>query len=141
MTPPDSLPILLTGTTGGLTTTILHHLLHTHHIPPSTLIATSRRPTAREKYESQGLQFRELDYARPDTIRAALKGVGLLLFVSSSERDTERRIEEHGNVVDAAVQAGVGEVWYVSLGFGGWGDGSEVGFMAAHLWTEDKLRG
>ena len=86
------------------------------------------------------MQFRELDFARPATLDSALKGVGLLLFVSSSERDTPKRNREHGNVIEAAVKAGVKAVWYVSLAFGGWGDGSKVGFMAAHLWTEERLR-
>jgi uncharacterized protein YbjT (DUF2867 family) len=139
MTPPAS-PILLTGTTGGLGTTILHHLLHTHRLDPQSIIATSRSSSARSKYESQGVQFRELDFARLDTLRTALKGVGLLLFVSSSERDTPKRNEEHGNVIDAAVKEGVKEVWYVSLAFGGFGDESKVGFMQAHLWTEERLR-
>jgi len=134
------LPILLTGTTGGLGTTILHHLLHTHNLDPSSIIATSRSPQNRSKYESQGVQFRELDFARQETLDSALAGVGLLLFVSSSERDTPKRNREHGNVIEAAVRAGVKAVWYVSLTFGGWGDGSKVGFMAAHLWTEERLR-
>lgn len=65
----------------------------------------------------------------------------MLLFVSSSERDTPKRNEEHENVVAAAIQAGVKEVWYVSLAFGGFGDQSRVGFMQAHLETEARLRG
>jgi uncharacterized protein YbjT (DUF2867 family) len=137
---PSATPILLTGTTGGLGTTILHHLLHTHRLYPQSIIATSRSSSARSKYESQGVQFRELDFARPNTLRTALNGVGLLLFVSSSERDTPKRNEEHGNVIDAAVKEGVKEVWYVSLAFGGFGDESKVGFMQAHLWTEKRLR-
>jgi hypothetical protein len=64
----------------------------------------------------------------------------LLLFVSSSERDTPKRNREHGNVIDAAVKAGVKEVWYASLAFGGYSDESKVGFMQAHLWTEERLR-
>ena len=86
------------------------------------------------------MQFRELDFDRPDTLDTALVGVGLLLFVSSSERDTPKRNREHDNVVEAAVKAGVKDVWYVSLAFGGYGDGSKVGFMQAHLRTEEKLR-
>ena len=38
------------------------------------------------------------------------------------------------------MKAGVKAVWYVSLAFGGWGDESKVGFMEAHLWTEERLR-
>jgi uncharacterized protein YbjT (DUF2867 family) len=133
-------PILLTGTTGGLGTTILHHLLHTHNLDPASIIASSRSPSNRSKYESQGVQVRELDFARPETLGPALEGVGLLLFVSSSERDTSKRNREHGNVIDAAVRAGVKAVWYVSLAFGGWGNESEVTFMEAHLWTEERLR-
>lgn len=140
MSPPLT-PILLTGTTGGLGTTILHHLLHTHNLDPQSIIATSRSSSNRANYESQGLQFRELDYARPQTIESALWGVGLLLFVSSSERETPKRNEEHENVVAAAIEAGVKEVWYVSLAFGGFGDQSRVGFMQAHLETEARLRG
>lgn len=63
----------------------------------------------------------------------------MLLFVSSSERDSTKRNVEHGNVLDAAAEAGV-EVWYVSLAFGGFGDESRVGFMQAHLETEGRLR-
>ena len=68
------------------------------------------------------MQFRELDFARAETLYAALEGVGLLLFVSSSERDTPKRNKEHGNVIEAAVKAGAKEVWYVSLAGGGYGD-------------------
>lgn len=133
-------PYLLTGVTGGLGARILHDMLHIHNIPASSIIATSRNEANRVRFEAQGLQFRVLDYDRPDTIRKALVGVQLFLFMSSATRDTPKRNIEQGHVVDAAVEAGVGEVWYVSLAFGGFGDESKVGFMQAHLVTEKRLQ-
>jgi len=59
---------------------------------------------------------------------------------SCSERDTPKRDREHDDIVDAAIEAGV-ETWYVNLAFGGWGDGSKVDFMQAHLRTEERLVG
>ena len=133
-------PILLTGVTGGLGAKILEDLLHVHKIPASNVIATSRSEANRQRYESQGFQFRVADYARPETLRTAFEGVGDLLFMSSSKRDTPRRMVEHTNVVEAARVIGVKMVWYVSLSLGGYGNHSKVGFQQAHYATEDLLR-
>ncbi len=59
--------------------------------------------------------------------------------MSSSERDNDKRNKEHANVIEAAKRAKVGRVWYVSLAFGGFGDGSKIGFQQAHYETEDSL--
>lgn len=133
-----SSPHLLTGVTGGLGARVFNDMLHIDKIAPSSIIATSRSESNRFKFEAQGVRFRVLDYAHPETIREALKGVDLFLFMSSYERDTAKRNREHDNVVNAAIEAGV-ERWYVSLAFGEWGDGGEVGFMQAHLRTEERL--
>ncbi|KAK5166606.1 uncharacterized protein LTR77_008149 [Saxophila tyrrhenica] len=137
---PTPTPILLTGTTGGLGAKILSSLLHTHHIPPNSIIATSRTASNRSRYESQNLQFRVADYNRRATLDEAFANVENLLFMSSSERDNEKRNAEHANVIEAAKKAGVGRVWYVSLAFGSLGDGSKIGFQQAHYWTEDQLK-
>ncbi|KAK0937216.1 hypothetical protein LTR48_000764 [Friedmanniomyces endolithicus] len=134
------LPILLTGVTGGLGAAILHTLLHTHALPPSTLIATSRSESNRSHFASQDLHFRLADYARPETLLAAFEGIGDLLFMSSSERDNAKRLVEHRNVVEAAKAKGVGRVWYVSLALGGFGNGSRAAVMQAHIATEEMLK-
>ncbi|KAK3640482.1 hypothetical protein LTR56_011820 [Elasticomyces elasticus] len=133
-------PILLTGVTGGLGAKILHDMLHIHKYPAANIIATSRSEDNRNRFESQGLQFRVADYARPETLHAAFEGVRDLLFMSSSERDTPTRNGEHSNVVKAAKAAGVKMVWYVSLALGGFGNHSKVGFMQAHYETEQMLK-
>lgn len=86
------------------------------------------------------MQFRVADYNDPSTLESAFEGVGELLFMSSSERDNAKRNFEHNNVIEAAKKARVGRVWYVSLAFGGWGDGSAIGFQQAHYETEDRLK-
>ncbi|KAK3623314.1 hypothetical protein LTR56_021693 [Elasticomyces elasticus] len=133
-------PILLTGVTGGLGAKILDDLLHIHKYPAANIIATSRSEDNRSRFESQGLQFRVADYTRPETLHAAFEGVGDLLFMSSSERDTPTRIIEHSNVVEAVKAAGVKMVWYVSLALGGFGNHSKIGFMQAHYETEQMLK-
>ncbi|SMR59804.1 unnamed protein product [Zymoseptoria tritici ST99CH_3D1] len=131
--------ILLTGTTGGLGAKLLSFLLTKHSLPPSSIIATSRSESNRQRYESQGLQFRPADFKNLSALKSAFQNVENVLFVSSPERDTALRNAEHANVVEAAKAAGVGKVWYVSLAFGGFGDESKVGFQQAHYETEKLL--
>ena len=132
-------PFLLTGVTGGLGAKILADLLHKHNLPPSSIIATSRSESNRSRFESQGLTFRVADYNQPETLEPAFYDVENLLFMSSSERDSAKRNVEHGNVIEAAKKASVKKVWYVSLAFGGFGDGSKIGFQQAHYETENRL--
>lgn len=132
-------PYLLTGVTGGLGAKILSDMLHVHGVPATDIIATSRSESRKDRFVSQGLQFRVADYNQPETLETAFKGVENLLFMSSSERDSTKRNREHSNVVKAAKKLGVRKVWYVSLAFGGFGDGSKIGFQQAHYETENLL--
>lgn len=131
---------LLTGVTGGLGAKILHDMLNAHSIPPNSIIATSRSVSQRSTFESLGVQFRVADYNDPSTLETAFQDVDNLLFMSSSTRDNPTRNREHLNVITAAKNARVGKVWYVSLAFGGLGDGSKIGFQQAHYETETLLQ-
>ena len=131
---------LLTGVTGGLGAKILSDMLNTHNIPPQSIIATSRSASKGSHFESMGVQFRVADYNDPSTLATAFQDVENLLFMSSSTRDNAVRNREHRNVVEAAEKAKVGKVWYVSLDFGGFGDGSKIGFQQAHYETEGLLK-
>jgi uncharacterized protein YbjT (DUF2867 family) len=131
---------LLTGVTGGLGAKILEDMLWKHHVPASDIIATSRSESNRGRFESRGLQFFVADYNDRATLDEAFQDVENLLFMSSSERDNEKRNTEHLNVVEAAKKAKVKKVWYVSLAFGGFGDGSKIGFQLAHYETENLLK-
>lgn len=135
-----SRPLLLTGVTGGLGAKILDDLLQIHNMQPSNIIATSRSESNRSSFQSRGVHFRIADYNQPETLTAAFRDVGDVLFMSSSERDNAKRNLEHGNVIEAAKKTGVQRVWYVSLAFGGFGTGSRIGFQQAHYETEESLR-
>ena len=131
---------LLTGVTGGLGAQVLDTMLKVHGVASSSIIATSRSESKRSEFESLGFHFRVADYNDPPTLEIAFQNVENLLFMSSSTRDNATRNREHRNVVNAAGTARVGKVWYVSLAFGGFGDGSKIGFQQAHYETENLLK-
>ena len=141
-TPPimtSKVEYLLTGVTGGLGATVLNEMLNKHRVPASKIVVTTRSDRYRQKFESQGLQWRELDYDRPATIESALQGVKNLFFVSSPSFDIKQRNTQHQNVVDAAKNAGVASTWYVSLAFGGFEVNDKVSFQIVHNRTEEML--
>jgi NAD(P)H dehydrogenase (quinone) len=60
-----------------------------------------------------GVQVREADYSRPQTLGAALAGVNRLLLVSSSE--VGQLVAQHTYVIKAARTAGVSRILYTSM--------------------------
>ncbi|SHF94654.1 SDR family oxidoreductase [Geodermatophilus nigrescens] len=75
-------------------------------------------------------------YADGDAVRAALDGVGTVLMVSASE--TLDRVEQHRTFVDAAADAGVAHLVYVSF----LGAAPDATFTLArdHWATEEHVR-
>ena len=57
-----------------------------------------------------GVAVREADYAKPATLKSALAGVDVLLFISSSE--IRERAAQHHNVIEAAKAAEVKRIVY-----------------------------
>ncbi len=102
--------IAVTGATGHLGALVIEHLLTT--TSPGDLVAVVRNPDKAAALSGRGVRVRQADYGDPAALRAALDGVDTLLFVSSSE--VGQRVEQHRNVIDAAVAAGVGRVVYTS---------------------------
>ena len=75
-------------------------------------------------------------YDRPDQVRSALAGVETVLMVSGSE--TPDRVEQHRTFIDAAADAGVARLVYVSF----YGASPTATFTLArdHWATEEHLR-
>lgn len=102
--------VAVTGATGQLGALVINELLLTTE--PGSIVAVVRDPAKAAGLAARGVQVRQAAYDDPQGLRAAFAGVDTLLFISSSEAG--RRVEQHGNVVDAAVAAGVGRVAYTS---------------------------
>ncbi|PGG97121.1 hypothetical protein AJ80_09741 [Polytolypa hystricis UAMH7299] len=138
---------LVTGSTSGLGASVLDTLYKKSLSPsapfsPSDIAASSSRPEAAAKLQESypGTQFRVVDYNDRETLTRAFAGVEKLLFVSSPEIDVPKRQIQHANVVDEAVKAAVGHVYYTSLAFGGYGSDSKSVVQLAHLTTEELLQ-
>ena len=103
-----TLKYLITGSTGGLGSDVLTYF--TANVPHSDFAASSSRKEAASQFESQGLQFRHADYDDYDSLVKAFAEVEKLFFVSSNTFVNEKREKQHGNVVRAAKEVGVGHV-------------------------------
>jgi NAD(P)H dehydrogenase (quinone) len=105
-----AMTIAVTGATGHLGALVLDHLLAT--TAPADVVAVVRDPAKAQPLADRGVTVRTAAYTDPAALRAAFAGVDTLLFISSSE--VGQRVEQHRNVIDAAVAAGVGRVVYTS---------------------------
>ncbi|WP_435735274.1 SDR family oxidoreductase [Cellulosimicrobium sp. PMB13] len=103
--------IAVTGASGHLGRLVVESLL-ARGADASDVVALARTTGAVADLAGRGVVVREADYSRPETLPAALGGVDVLVLVSGSE--VGRRVEQHGNVVDAARDAGVSRVIYTS---------------------------
>lgn len=125
--------IAVTGASGQLGWLAIQFLLSRH--PAARILAIARDPAKIADLAEAGVQVRQGDYDRPDTLDAALAGVERLLLVSSSE--IGKRAPQHQAVIDAAIRAGVGLVAYTSLLHA---DTSPLGLAVEHVQTEQALQ-
>jgi len=103
--------ILVTATSGQLGRLVVESLL-ARGAAPDTIVATARDTSKLAELAARGIRITELDYARPETIAAALEGVETVLLVSASEAGNRAAL--HQNVIDAAKAAGVTKLVYTS---------------------------
>jgi NAD(P)H dehydrogenase (quinone) len=104
-----NLTFAITGASGHLGRFAVDELL-ARGVPASDVVALVRTAG---KAAGIGVQVREADYSRPETLRAALAGVDRLLLVSSNEPGG--RVAHHVNVIEAATAAGVSRIAYTSM--------------------------
>ena len=104
--------MLVTGATGRLGTKVVDTLLKT--VPANQLAVSVRNPEKAEGLRVQGVDVRQGDFDRPETLDAAFKGIDRLLLISA-DGDNETRIRQHTNAVAAAERAGVKFIAYTSI--------------------------
>ena len=95
--------IAVTGATGQLGRLVVETLRK--RVDPGQIVALARTPN---KAADLGVEVREADYDRPETLAIALAGVDRLLLISSSE--VGRRAPQHRNVIKAAGGELLGEI-------------------------------
>ncbi|WHY65101.1 SDR family oxidoreductase [Neobacillus sp. SuZ13] len=104
--------ILVTGATGKFGTKVVETLLKT--VPANQLAVSVRNPEKAEGLRARGVDVRQGDFDRPDTLDAAFSGIDRLLIISA-DGDNETRIRQHTDAVAAAERAGVKFIAYTSL--------------------------
>ncbi|WP_332695652.1 SDR family oxidoreductase [Halalkalibacter lacteus] len=104
--------ILVTGATGKLGSKVVESLLKS--IPASELAVSVRNPEKAEGLRVRGVEVRQGDFDRPETLDSAFTGIDRLLLISA-DGDNETRIHQHTNAVQAAEHAGVKFIAYTSL--------------------------
>jgi NAD(P)H dehydrogenase (quinone) len=109
---PTPVTYAVTGASGRLGRLAVEELLD-RGVPAADVVALVRTAGRATDLAARGVRVREADYARPDTLDAAVAGVDRLLLVSSSEAGA--RVVHHTNVIRAATAAGVTRIAYTSM--------------------------
>ena len=118
----------ITGATGQLGELVVEQLKSKTN--SANLIALVRSP---EKV--QGIDARAFDYNEPTSMAKSLEGIEALLLISGNE--IGQRARQHGNVINAAKEAGVKWIVYTSILRA---DSSTISLAAEHLQTENLLQ-
>jgi NAD(P)H dehydrogenase (quinone) len=120
----------ITGATGQLGRIAISKLKE--KVPADNIVALVRSP---QKASDLGVEAREADYDKPETLDVALKGIDTLLLISASE--VGKRAVQHKHVIEAARKAGVKWIVYTSLLHA---DSSSLNLAGEHLATEAALK-
>jgi NAD(P)H dehydrogenase (quinone) len=122
--------IAITGATGQLGRLVVNKLKD--KVAASAIVALARSTA---KAVDLGIEVREANYDKPETLERALSGVDTLLLISSSE--VGKRATQHHNVIEAAKKAGVNRIVYTGLLHA---DSSPLNLAEEHLATETELK-
>lgn len=105
-------------------------------VPAGQIIACVREPEKAKNLVEKGIEIRIGDYDQPDSLMQAFSGVTELLFISSSHPDDNVRLNQHAQVVNAALKAGVKHLLYTGFAFPPKG---QIPANHVHLLTEQMI--
>jgi len=125
--------IVITGASGQLGQHVITELLKKTAV--SNLVAAVRNVGKAQHLAALGVQVREADYDRPDTLDSAFRGAEKILLISSSA--VGQRVPQHRNVIAAAKRAGVKLIAYTSVLRA---ETSVLGLAEEHRVTEADIR-
>lgn len=125
--------IAVTGATGHLGRLVVEALID-RGTAPGEIVAVVRDTAKAADLAAKGVQVRQADYDRPETLPSALAGVDRLLLISGNE--VGKRVPQHTAVIEAARGAGVRFLAYTSILRA---DTSAVGLAPEHKATEELI--
>ncbi|RIJ76812.1 NAD-dependent epimerase/dehydratase family protein [Nakamurella silvestris] len=130
----DHVTVAVTGAAGSLGGRVIHHLL-SRGLSPAHVVAVVRDRSRAGSLIDLGVTVREADYENTAAYSEALAGVDRVLLISSNA--IGGRLQQHRNVVDAAVVAGVKLLAYSSIAHR---DSSAATVPPEHRATEQYIR-
>ncbi|PDS78536.1 NAD(P)H-binding protein [Rhizobium sp. L43] len=104
--------IIITAATGRYGRLVIDALLR-RGVPAHELVAAVRDPRKAQDLAAAGLQVREADYDRPETLASAFAGADKILLIPSA--DFGRRYPQMKSAAKAAVEAEVGAIAYAGF--------------------------
>lgn len=120
----------ITGATGQLGQLVVNNLKK--RVSSDDIVALVR---STQKASNLGVEAREADYDKPETLNSTLAGIDTLLLISGSE--VGKRAIQHHNVIEAAKKAGVKWIIYTSILHA---DTSKISLAEEHRATEAELK-
>ncbi|MFJ5885580.1 NAD(P)H-binding protein [Kitasatospora cineracea] len=103
--------IVVTGATGQLGRLVVEALLE--RVPAAEVAAAVRDRGRAADLAARGVELREADYDRPQTLAAAIRPGDTVLLISGSELG--RRTAQHAAVIEAARAAGAARLVYTGV--------------------------
>jgi NAD(P)H dehydrogenase (quinone) len=102
--------IVITGASGHLGRATAELVLH--RMPAKEVILTTRHPEEISDLAARGVEVREADFGRPETLVGAFEGGDKLLLISTDA--VGARVDQHRAAIEAAGKAGISHVVYTS---------------------------
>ena len=124
----------ITGASGQLATGVLRYLLAKNG---GTIIAVTRTPDKVQQAASSRLTVRAGDFDHEAALVEAFRGIERLLLIPATDLTPDVRPRQHRNAINAAVQAGVRHIIYVSSV--GARPGARDGLLETHFATEQAV--
>lgn len=101
--------IAITAASGQLGAAILKATVE--EVGRDNVVGLARTP---KNAEHLGVEVRPGDYTNPEALEQSLQGIDAVLIVSGNDAP-EKRIQQHRNVIEAAVRSGVKKIVYTSV--------------------------
>lgn len=127
--------MLVTGATGQLGSAVVRRLLERTDAADVAVLVRDERKAA--DLAGRGAAVRVGDYDDTTAMDQALVGVDRVLLIAGN--DPQRRVQQHQNVIDACVRAGVGLIGFASRSLRDV-HASENTLMGDYFETEDRIR-